>query len=141
MLNWNEYRDQVNAAVKELSKANPDIVRAHAGLNAANAKSTRIDVKTRELIALAVAVTLRCDGRRSAEIKNDESARDRARLLAGSSYPLRSLHRMAEAKTRIDAAFDLLRTMKAWPALSIRPGEEAGFAMRAVADYYQSDHK
>jgi len=73
---------------------------------------------------------------RSAEIKNDESARDRARLLADSSYPLRSLHRMAEAKTRIDAAFDLLRTMKAWPAPSIRPGEEASFAMRALADYY-----
>ena len=60
MLNWNEYRDQVNAAVKEISKANPDIVRSYAGLNAANAKSTRIDAKTRELIALAVAVTLRC---------------------------------------------------------------------------------
>jgi hypothetical protein len=43
---------------------------------------------------------------------------------------------MAEAKTRIDAAFDLLGTMKAWPAQSIRPGEEAGFAMRALADYY-----
>ena len=73
--------------------------------------------------------------RRSSEIKNDESARERARLFADSSYPLRSLHRMAEAKTRIDAAFDLLRTMKAWPAASIRPGQEAGFAMRALADY------
>ena len=72
---------------------------------------------------------------RSAEIKNDESARDRARLLADSSYPLRSLHRMAEARHRIDAAFDLLATMKAWPVQSIRPGEEAGFALRALADY------
>ena len=62
MLNWNEYRDQVNAAIREMSAANPDIVRAYAGQNAANAKSTRIDAKTRELIALAVAVTLRCDG-------------------------------------------------------------------------------
>ena len=62
MLNWIEYRDQVSAAVKEISKANPDIVRAYAGLNAANAKSTHIDGKTRELIALAVAITLRCDG-------------------------------------------------------------------------------
>ncbi len=73
--------------------------------------------------------------RRSAEIKNDESARDRVRLLADSSYPLRTLHRMAEAKHRIDAAFDLLRMTKAWPAQSIRPGEEAGFALRALADY------
>jgi AhpD family alkylhydroperoxidase len=62
MLNWNEYRDQVNAAIKEMSAATPDVVRAYIGLNSANAKSTRLDAKTRELIALAVAVTLRCDG-------------------------------------------------------------------------------
>lgn len=62
MMNWNEYRDQVNAAIKQMSTANPDVVRAYIGLNSANAKSTRIDAKTRELIALAVAVTLRCDG-------------------------------------------------------------------------------
>ena len=62
MLNWNEYRDQINAAVKEMSAANPELVRAYAGLHHANANSKRIDPKTRELIALAVAVTLRCDG-------------------------------------------------------------------------------
>ena len=62
MLDWNAYRDQINAAVKEMATANPDIVKAYAGLNQANAKSTRIDAKTRELIALGVAITLRCDG-------------------------------------------------------------------------------
>jgi AhpD family alkylhydroperoxidase len=62
MMDWNAYRDQVNGAVREMSTANPDIVRAYAGLSAANAKSKHIDAKTRELIALAVAVTLRCDG-------------------------------------------------------------------------------
>jgi AhpD family alkylhydroperoxidase len=62
MLDWKVYRDQVNAAVKEISAANPDVVRAYAGLNQANAKSTHLDAKTRELIAVAVAVTLRCDG-------------------------------------------------------------------------------
>jgi AhpD family alkylhydroperoxidase len=62
MLNWSEYRDQVNAAIKEMSAANPDVVRAYIGLNSANAKSAHLDAKTRELIALAVAVTLRCDG-------------------------------------------------------------------------------
>ena len=62
MLDWNEYRDQINAAVKEMAAANPDIVKAYAGLHQANAKSTRIDAKTRELIALGVAITLRCDG-------------------------------------------------------------------------------
>jgi AhpD family alkylhydroperoxidase len=61
MLSWNEYRDQVNTAIKEMSAANSDVVRAYVGLNSANAKSTHIDAKPRELIALAVAVTLRCD--------------------------------------------------------------------------------
>jgi AhpD family alkylhydroperoxidase len=62
MLDWNAYRDQVNAAVREMATANPDIVKAYVALNQANAKSTRIDAKTRELIALGVAITLRCDG-------------------------------------------------------------------------------
>jgi len=62
MMDWNAYRDQVNAAVKEISIANPEIVKAYAGFSHANAKSTHIDAKTRELIAIAVAVTLRCDG-------------------------------------------------------------------------------
>lgn len=62
MMDWNAYRDQINAAVRQMSTANPEIVRAYAGLSAANAKSKHMDAKTRELIALAVAVTLRCDG-------------------------------------------------------------------------------
>jgi AhpD family alkylhydroperoxidase len=62
MLDWNAYREQVNAAVREMSTANPEIVKAYAGFAHANANSPHIDAKTRELIALAVAVTLRCDG-------------------------------------------------------------------------------
>lgn len=62
MMDWNAYRDQMGAAVREISAANPEIVKAYAGLSHANAKSTHLDGKTRELIALAVAVTLRCDG-------------------------------------------------------------------------------
>lgn len=62
MMDWNAYRGQINAAVREISAANPEIVKAYAGFALANAKSTHMDAKTRELIALAVAVTLRCDG-------------------------------------------------------------------------------
>jgi AhpD family alkylhydroperoxidase len=62
MMDWSAYRDQIKAAVREMSAANPDLVRAYAGLSQANAKSTHLDAKTRELIALGVAVSLRCDG-------------------------------------------------------------------------------
>jgi AhpD family alkylhydroperoxidase len=62
MENWKQYREEVAARVREMRAANPDIVKAYAELHHANAKSTQLDAKTRELIALAVSVTLRCDG-------------------------------------------------------------------------------
>ncbi len=62
MLDWNAYRDQIAASVKEMSATNPEIVKAYSAFHHANAKSTHLDARTRELIALGVAVTLRCDG-------------------------------------------------------------------------------
>jgi AhpD family alkylhydroperoxidase len=62
MMDWNAYGAQVNAAVKEIAAANPDLVKAYVAFHQANAKSTRLDAKLRELIALGVAVSLRCDG-------------------------------------------------------------------------------
>lgn len=62
MLNWNEYRAQVMQGVGELGKLSPDTVRGYATLSGAGAKTGQLDAKTRELIALAAAVSLRCDG-------------------------------------------------------------------------------
>ncbi|MFZ1430230.1 MAG: carboxymuconolactone decarboxylase family protein [Geminicoccaceae bacterium] len=62
MHDWNTYRQQVLAGVGELGKLSPDTVRGYMALGQAGAKTGRLDGKTRELIALAVAVTLRCDG-------------------------------------------------------------------------------
>jgi AhpD family alkylhydroperoxidase len=62
MENWKQYREEIGARVREMREANPDIVKAYAELHKANAKSPHLDAKTRELIALAVSVTLRCDG-------------------------------------------------------------------------------
>jgi AhpD family alkylhydroperoxidase len=60
--NWKEYRDQIAGAVREIGTANPDLVKAYAAFHHANSNSKHLDAKTRELIALGVAVTLRCDG-------------------------------------------------------------------------------
>jgi len=56
-------------------------------------------------------------------------------LLAGSSYPARSIHRAKDAKDRIDAAFRILKETKDYPAESIRAEGEADIAMRALADH------
>jgi len=62
MLNWNDYRDQLMKGVGDLSKLSPDSVRGYATLSGAGAKTGHLDAKTRELIALATSVSLRCDG-------------------------------------------------------------------------------
>ena len=62
MLDWTTYRDQVEGAVGRLGHLTPDAVRGYSMINGAGRKLGRFDEKTRELIALAVAVSLRCDG-------------------------------------------------------------------------------
>jgi AhpD family alkylhydroperoxidase len=62
MLDWNQYRKQLATTIAEIAKTSPDLVKGYRGLVSAHATDGAIDPKTRELIALAVAVTLRCDG-------------------------------------------------------------------------------
>lgn len=62
MLDWNTYRQQVVAGAGGLAKLSPETVKGYAALGAAGEKTGQLDAKTRELIALAVAITLRCDG-------------------------------------------------------------------------------
>src|SRR5215470_11344909 len=62
MLDWNEYRNQVLARVGEIGKLSPDTIKGYMALGGAGAKTGHLDAKTRELIALAVAISLRCDG-------------------------------------------------------------------------------
>ena len=62
MMDWNTYRQQLAAGVSGLGKLSPDTVRGYAQLGQAGAKTNHLDAKTRELIALGVAISLRCDG-------------------------------------------------------------------------------
>jgi AhpD family alkylhydroperoxidase len=62
MLDWEAYRQEVLAGVGEIAHLSPDTVRGYAALGAAGQKADLLGAKVRELIALAVAVTVRCDG-------------------------------------------------------------------------------
>lgn len=62
MLDWNTYRQQVMTGVGEVGKLSPDTVKGYMGLAGAAQKTNRLGAKVNELVALAVAVTLRCDG-------------------------------------------------------------------------------
>ncbi|MEL4339555.1 carboxymuconolactone decarboxylase family protein [Shewanella xiamenensis] len=62
MLNWNLYRKQLMSRIGELGKLSPETLSGYQILSGAGKKTDHLDAKTRELIALAVAVTTRCDG-------------------------------------------------------------------------------
>ncbi len=62
MLDWNEYRKQLASTIAEIAKASPDLVKGYRALVGARTTQGALDPKTRELVALAVAVTVRCDG-------------------------------------------------------------------------------
>jgi AhpD family alkylhydroperoxidase len=62
MFDWDLYRQQVIAGVGGLAKLSPETVKGYGAMSAAGQKTEHLDAKTRELIAVAVSITLRCDG-------------------------------------------------------------------------------
>ena len=74
--------------------------------------------------------------RHLAEISGNASFRRiEVSALAGSTYPLQALGRDAEARQRLDATFERLRQIKAWPTDQIQPGSEPDEALCALASY------
>src|SRR3546814_1962233 len=88
MLDWNDYRDELKTCIGEVGKLSPDTVQGYATLSGAGAKTGHLDAKTRELIALAVAVTTRCDGcitvHVDAALKQGASREEIAEALGGA---------------------------------------------------------
>lgn len=62
MMDWNGYLKDLLNTIGKLAELSPDTVRGYRTLSDAGKKSNHLDEKTRQLIALAVAVTTRCDG-------------------------------------------------------------------------------
>jgi AhpD family alkylhydroperoxidase len=62
MLDWKNYLAQIKSATTGLGKLSPGTVQGYVALSSAGQKANHLGAKTRELIALAVAVTARCDG-------------------------------------------------------------------------------
>ncbi|AKJ96594.1 MULTISPECIES: carboxymuconolactone decarboxylase family protein [Pseudomonas] len=60
--NWSELLPTLQKAFGALGRSNPKMVKAYMALGEAASENNVLDAKTRELIAIAVAVTTRCDG-------------------------------------------------------------------------------
>jgi AhpD family alkylhydroperoxidase len=62
MQDWNNYRTALLERVGDYAKQIPDVLRGLATIESAAVKSGKLHPKIHELISLAVAVTIRCDG-------------------------------------------------------------------------------
>ena len=62
MIDWKQTIHEVQVRLKELAWRTPDTLKGAALLGGSGAKTNHLAAKTRELIALSVAVTTRCDG-------------------------------------------------------------------------------
>jgi AhpD family alkylhydroperoxidase len=59
--NWNAYLKSRSPALRELRVGSPEVMKGFSGIAQAALKPQVLDTKTKELIALAVSVAVRCD--------------------------------------------------------------------------------
>lgn len=59
--NWPAMADELNPIIGDLRAAQPDVMRAFGQMAQSALKAGALDVKTKELIALAISVAVRCD--------------------------------------------------------------------------------
>ncbi len=62
MQDWAAYREQLMGTLSTIGEISPGILKGNQILSDAAPAGAGLGAKTRELIALAVAVTTRCDG-------------------------------------------------------------------------------
>jgi AhpD family alkylhydroperoxidase len=60
--NWPEMAQELTGAIKEVRLGTPEVMKAFSAMAAAATSEGALDTKTKELIALAISVAIRCDG-------------------------------------------------------------------------------
>jgi AhpD family alkylhydroperoxidase len=58
---WNDLIDGLRGPLRELRGGAPEVMKAFSAVAQAASKANALDTKTKELIALAVSVAIRCD--------------------------------------------------------------------------------
>ena len=59
---WSSFLEETDGRMAKLRDAMPDVARAFGRLAGAATAAGTLDTKTKELIALAIGITARCDG-------------------------------------------------------------------------------
>ena len=60
--NYPEHHQELQGFMKQFARANPTVMKAFGQLHKAGSEEAVLSTKTKELIALGIAVAVRCDG-------------------------------------------------------------------------------
>ena len=71
---WDNYSAALRDRGKELSALHPELIRGYGALARGAASAKTLDAKTREFIAIAVAITTRCEGCIDAHVRKAKAA-------------------------------------------------------------------
>ncbi len=59
---WPAMASELSAAIKEVRLGSPDVMKSFSAMAAAATATGALDTKTKELMTMAIAVAIRCDG-------------------------------------------------------------------------------
>ena len=59
---WPRMARELSAAIKEVRLGAPDVMKAFSAMASSATSAGALDTKTKELLALGIAVAIRCDG-------------------------------------------------------------------------------
>lgn len=59
---WPQMAKELSGAIKEVRLGTPDVMKAFSAMASAATGEGALDTRTKELIALSIAVAIRCDG-------------------------------------------------------------------------------
>jgi AhpD family alkylhydroperoxidase len=107
MLDWTQYRKELLGRIGEFGKLSPDTLAGYQTLSRAGRKTAHLDARTRELIALAVSVTTRCDGCitvHTAEALRQGASREEIAEALGTAVALNAGAAMVYSARVMDAA-------------------------------------
>jgi AhpD family alkylhydroperoxidase len=107
MLDWTQYRKDLLGRLGEFGKLSPDTLAGYQTLSRAGQKTAHLDARTRELIALAVSVTTRCDGCitvHTAEALKHGASREEIAEALGTAVALNAGAAMVYSARVMDAA-------------------------------------
>jgi AhpD family alkylhydroperoxidase len=117
MTDWPEMTKELSPRLRDLRQSMPEVMKAFAAVSQAALAPAALDTKTKELIALAIAVALRCDDCIAFHVKSAlQHGASRAEVLEALGMAMGAGPSVMYASHALDAFQQFEQASKSGPA-------------------------